>query len=118
LNLAEAVVMVPRSDGMPNSLWEAMACGAVPVLADLPQYREVIYHRRNGFLVKPEPQALAEMLLTLLADPQGRAETARRNLALVKDLADQDREMARMDGWYADLAATDAAGPLVQASRS
>jgi glycosyltransferase involved in cell wall biosynthesis len=53
-NLAEAVVMVPRSDGMPNSLLEAMACGAVPVLNRLPQYAELIRHGENGLFVDPD----------------------------------------------------------------
>ena len=104
--------MVPRSDGMPNSLWEAMACGAVPVLADLPQYREVIGQGKNGFLVKPAPEELAEALLSLLNDPKGRERMAHVNRTLVTDLADQNREMARMEGWYVDLMGADAAAPL------
>jgi glycosyltransferase involved in cell wall biosynthesis len=118
LNLAEAVVMVPQSDGMPNSLWEAMACGAVPVLADLPQYREVIRHREHGWLVPPDPEGIAAALRELLGDAAGCEAMRQRNRALVGERADQGREMARMESWYAALAARQVrrelatAGPL------
>jgi glycosyltransferase involved in cell wall biosynthesis len=104
LNLAETVVMVPSSDGMPNTLLEAMACGAVPVLKKLPQYEEVIRHGENGWLVEPEPKALARALIQVLTDAAGRDRMKQRNRRLVAELADQEREMSRMEGWYAELA--------------
>jgi glycosyltransferase involved in cell wall biosynthesis len=103
LNLADAVVMVPRSDGMPNTLWEAMACGAAPVLNRLPQYAGVVRHGVNGFLVDPDGD-LVGALIGLLGDPVLRATMARRNVELAKERGDQDQEMSRMEGWYYQLA--------------
>ena len=54
-NLADVVVMTPRSDGMPNSLLETMACGTVPVLARLEQYEELVRDGVNGLLVEADP---------------------------------------------------------------
>src|SRR6185436_888878 len=68
MNLAVVVVMVPPSDGMPSTLLEAMACGAVPVLNRLPQYAELIEHGRNGFLVDPHGGDLAGALIAALSD--------------------------------------------------
>ncbi|MBM4124935.1 MAG: glycosyltransferase, partial [Nitrospira sp.] len=104
LNLAEAVVMVPQSDGMPNTLLETMACGAVPVLSRLPQYAELVSHGVNGFLVEPHPDDLAEMLCHLLSDAGIRERMAGYNRAVVEELADQDKEMARMERCYRQLA--------------
>src|SRR6185295_6831108 len=103
LNLADAVVMVPRSDGMPNTLWEAMACGAAPVLNRLPQYEGVIRHGVNGCLVDPDGD-LAGALIGLLGDPALRSMMAEHNATLVREQGDQDREMARMEEWYYTLA--------------
>jgi glycosyltransferase involved in cell wall biosynthesis len=103
LNLAEVVVMVPGSDGMPNTLWEAMACGAVPLLNRLPQYGGVIRHGVNGCLVDPDGD-LSGALTGLLADPVLRQSMAEHNRALVRAQGDQDREMARMEEWYYALA--------------
>jgi glycosyltransferase involved in cell wall biosynthesis len=104
MNLADVVVMVPPSDGMPSSLLEAMACGAVPVLNRLPQYAELIEHGRNGVLVDPHGGDLAAALIAALSDRAAREEMARRNRALVAEVADQDREMERMHRQYRHLA--------------
>ncbi len=104
-NLADAVVMVPKSDGLPNSLVEAMACGAVPVLNRLPQYAELVSHGENGFLVDPNDGDLAGVLIGVLSDPAVKAHCARANRTKVVTMADQDHEMARMEEWYVRLAA-------------
>jgi glycosyltransferase involved in cell wall biosynthesis len=101
-NLAEAVVMVPPSDGLPLTLLEAMACGAMPVLNRLPQYAELIRHGTNGFLVDPEGD-LAEILIEALTAGIKDA-VAKRNRAMVEGVADQDREMERMEEYYRILA--------------
>jgi glycosyltransferase involved in cell wall biosynthesis len=106
-NLADAVVMVPRSDGLPNSLLEAMACGAVPILNALPQYAEMISHGENGYLVDPERGDLVDALVRVLSDPGLRQRMGRANLAKAMSVADQDREMARMEDWYFRLAGPD-----------
>jgi glycosyltransferase involved in cell wall biosynthesis len=121
LNLAEAVVMVPPSDGMPNTLLEAMACGTVPVLARLPQYEEVVRHGDNGFLVEPDPAALADTLGFVLAEPALRRCISEQNRRIILDRADQDREMAKMESWYRRLAAglprSRRTGPAARLSR-
>lgn len=106
LNLAQAVVMLPPSDGMPNTLLEAMACGAVPVLSRLPQYAELIKHGVNGFLVDLEQGDLAGALIGLLSNDAVREDIAQRNRRIVMGIGDQDKEMARMQELYRELAAT------------
>jgi glycosyltransferase involved in cell wall biosynthesis len=106
MNLAHIMVMVPQSDGMPNTLWEAMACGALPVLNRLPQYIEIIEDGINGLLVEPEPEDMARVILQALATPELKTKAKTRNRELVKAIADQDQEMARMEGWYESLRET------------
>ncbi len=104
LNLAEAVVMVPGSDGMPNTLLEAMACGAVPLLNRLPQYAEIVAHGVNGFFVDPSGGELEEALIGVLSDAGLRERIARTNRATVHEVADQEQEMSCLEGWYFRLA--------------
>lgn len=104
LNAATVVVMVPDSDGMPNTLLEAMACGAVPILRDLPQYRELIQDKVNGKYVTASSEAIAEGVMEVLSDGDRRRQMAAANLDLVKDVADQNKEMHRMEQLYYKLA--------------
>jgi glycosyltransferase involved in cell wall biosynthesis len=106
MNLAHIMIMVPQSDGMPNTLWEAMACGALPVLNRLPQYAEVIEDGINGLLVEPEPADIAKVILQALASPELKTKAELLNRELVQTMADQDQEMARMEGWYESLRET------------
>jgi glycosyltransferase involved in cell wall biosynthesis len=106
MNLAHIMIMVPQSDGMPNTLWEAMACGALPVINRLPQYAEVIEDGINGLLVEPEPADIAKVILQALASPELKTKAELRNRELVQAMADQDQEMARMEGWYESLRET------------
>ncbi|HEX8750167.1 MAG TPA: glycosyltransferase family 4 protein [Nitrospira sp.] len=103
-NLSTLVVMIPESDGMPNTLFEAMACGAVPVLRDLPQYRELIREDVNGKYVSATPESVVEGVVTLLKAGERRQEMASVNLSLVREVADQSKEMHRMEQWYYKLA--------------
>lgn len=106
-NLADAVVMIPRSDGLPNSLLETMACGAVPILSALPQYAEMISHGENGYLVDPARGDLVDALVRVLRDPGLRRRIGQANVAKAARVADQDLEMARMEDWYFRLAGPD-----------
>lgn len=114
LNLADVAVMLPESDGMPNSLLEAMACGAVPVLNRLPQYAELVSHGRHGLFVDPDGD-LVGALAGALTDAELRRHITGRNRALVEERADQDQEMRRMERIYQTLIAR-AAGSVGEGS--
>jgi glycosyltransferase involved in cell wall biosynthesis len=103
LNLAKIVVMVPRSDGMPNTLLEAMACGAFPVLNRLPQYEGVIKSGWNGLLVDLLAGSLSDAMQEVLRSAALGREAARRNRNLVEAIGNQDHEMERMVHWYDQL---------------
>src|SRR5215467_3628719 len=103
-NLSTAVVQVPESDGMPNTLLESMACGAVPVLRQLPQYQELVRDEVNGKYVSESPRSIATGLATALTNHEWRRRVVEANLSIARDVADQEREMRRMEEQYYALA--------------
>lgn len=66
---ADVCVSFPNSDGLPQSFFEASACGAPMLLSDLPNYNQSIRHEEHALLAAPGPQALACALRRAQADP-------------------------------------------------
>jgi len=66
-------VLLSDHEGLPISVLEAMRAGLAIVASRLPGIEELIEHGRSGWLVDPDPEAVAEALLALLQSPEARA---------------------------------------------
>ncbi len=76
---ASVVCLPSYREGIPKTLVEAAAAGRAIVAADVPGCREIVRHGDNGLLVPArDPEALADALATLLADPALRARMGAR----------------------------------------
>jgi starch synthase len=75
-----AVCVVPsRWDNSPNTVYEAMGCGTAVVASRVGGIPELVTDGETGLLVPPDdPAALAEAVVTLLADPDRRARMGYR----------------------------------------
>src|SRR5665647_2371499 len=80
LRRAAVWVSIPPSDGMPLSLLEAMASGALPVVSDLDTMREWLDESRAVFVDSASPEHVAEAILRglTLAEDGAYAEPNRR----------------------------------------
>lgn len=64
---------VPRSEGIPTAILEAMACGLPVIATDVGGVREVVEEEKTGFVVRPlDSEALASALIRLIEDPDLR----------------------------------------------
>jgi glycosyltransferase involved in cell wall biosynthesis len=69
-------VSLPLSDSVSVSVLEAMAHGAIPILADLPANRELVADGQNGLILAPGERPGRERLAGL----QARAKTVSAGL--------------------------------------
>lgn len=67
---SKVFVLTSRSEGMSIAMAEAMAAGAVPVVADVGELSDLVEDGINGFLVEPNNlEQHAERIIALLSDP-------------------------------------------------
>lgn len=80
LRQAEFFVMPSRYEGFPMALFEAMSCGLAVVASDCSAgVRQIVRPGQDGLLVPPgDPEALAQAMLWLMHNPEGRARLAAR----------------------------------------
>jgi glycosyltransferase involved in cell wall biosynthesis len=104
-NLAEVVVGIPRSDGLPQTLLEAMACGVPNIIGRLSRYGEIVKDGESVLLADIESASVANAILRLLGDEQQRRSIATKGRETVVNVANFPRDMLRMDALYRELAA-------------
>lgn len=107
LREASVYVAVVAQEGVSSSLLEAMACGLLPVVPDLPGNREWVADQVNGRLIPPadldRPERIADLLEAAASDAALRAACRRDNPQRVRRDADWVTNMNRMDATYRRL---------------
>ncbi len=101
LSKAAICVSTSLSDGNNISLNEAMACGAFPVVTDIPANREWIENGRGGFLVDTkDPRDLANRVVEALRSPNVMSAAAELNWEVVRNRASWQASMTRVESEY------------------
>lgn len=98
---ADIFISVPGGDTIPISLLEAMACGAAPIVSDLPSLRECITDGVNGCIVPlRDAEATAQAVIKLLTDHRLREAFVKRNCEWVVQHMDWDANMRKVEELY------------------
>jgi glycosyltransferase involved in cell wall biosynthesis len=98
-------VSLAEHDGTPNSLLEAMACGALPVVAGIASVREWIQDGINGLVVPAaDPAAVATALGQALQDDALGHAARTENERLIRERADYHMNMLDVESRYEALA--------------
>jgi glycosyltransferase involved in cell wall biosynthesis len=96
-------------DGTPNSMFEAMATGAFPILSPLDTIRPLVQDERNVLFARNlYPDEIGQALVRAMTDDSLVDSAAERNLALVRELADRTEIRPRVVKLYESLAARSA----------
>jgi glycosyltransferase involved in cell wall biosynthesis len=81
---ADVFVLPSYTEGLPNSLLQAMACGLAVIVTPVGGIPSLVEPERNGLIVQVKENAqLAEAMATLAADPGRVREMGERNAQLM-----------------------------------
>lgn len=91
---ASIIISPSLTDGTPNSMLEAMACGAFPIMSNLESIQEWIVHGKNGLLFDPQDhQDLVKCLRNALDNDELRHFAQIENFRIVHEKADYQKVM-------------------------
>jgi glycosyltransferase involved in cell wall biosynthesis len=104
LSEADLGISLANSDGMPITLWEAMACGLAPVMSNLSVYKGFLEQNVNALLVDRRGGKPLELALSkLLRNSRLRNAIAKNNLEKIKEVGDLSFEMKKIRERYFEL---------------
>lgn len=105
--MTRARVMLAPSlvDGTPNSMFEAMAAGALPIVSPLETILPVVEDEQNVLFARNlYPEEIAAALVRAMTDNELVDSAAERNLELVSRIANRDEVRTRVVKFYESLA--------------
>lgn len=105
---AEARVMLIPSlvDGVPNTLYEAMACGALPIVSPLETISSLVKADENVVMARNlYPDEIADALLRAMNDDALITRLTQNNSRFVSTVADRASISRKVSGFYQSLVA-------------
>jgi glycosyltransferase involved in cell wall biosynthesis len=92
-------------DGVPNSLYEAMACGSFPIVSPLETITPIVKNEKNVLFARNlYPEEIADRLVRAMMDDRLVDDAANLNVELVTKLADRREIEHRVVDYYRKLA--------------
>ncbi|WP_289031775.1 glycosyltransferase family 4 protein [uncultured Algoriphagus sp.] len=104
LSQADIYLAFPDSEGVSASLFEAMACGAFPIVTDLPANRAFIAHGQNGLLANQgDVQDLANKIERFMMNPSKYRKGVVANRKYIDEYCNRDQNMRHFFEVYSTL---------------
>lgn len=102
--LSDVVVSVPSTDGMPVTIFEAMACQKPLIVGDLSSYNEVIIQGQTGLRVPiRNAQVLARAIIKIHKNPPLAKRMVEESQIILHQYGLFTEQMIRMERYYQGL---------------
>jgi glycosyltransferase involved in cell wall biosynthesis len=99
-------------DGVPNSLYEAMACGSFPIVSPLDTITPIVENGENVLYARNlYPEEIADSLVRAMTDDRLVDDAAKLNVELVTKLANRREIERRVVDYYEKLASNSRGRP-------
>lgn len=100
-NMADVVISIPSTDGMPVTIFEAISCQKPLIVGDLPAYDNVILNGQTGLRVPlRNHQALANAVIKLQRNEDLVKRMVEESQLILHEYGIFDQQMHRMERYY------------------
>ncbi|MGD9118479.1 MAG: glycosyltransferase, partial [Dehalococcoidia bacterium] len=100
-NASDVLVSIPKTDLFAISIQEGMACGVIPIVANLEVYQQYLIDGENGYIVDPQyPQQIAEKIIHCIEHPELRNDFYKINRKIIEENENWDKNMVKMEALY------------------
>jgi glycosyltransferase involved in cell wall biosynthesis len=108
LDASDLLVVTSTSEGCSVAILEAMAAGRAVVATRIGGTPEIVSEGHTGLLIQPnDPSGLAEAVLSLARDPQGRKSMGSEGARLARERYSIQTMVARLEAVYLECLGLD-----------
>ncbi|MCK4540994.1 MAG: glycosyltransferase family 4 protein [Spirochaetales bacterium] len=98
---ADIFVSPSRSDGLCVALLESIACGAFPIVSNIPGNRELIHDGINGYLFPiNNPMKLAKAVINTIKNPQIIKNAMEKNTKMIQERYTESRQIKETEDFF------------------
>ena len=103
-NACDAFISIPKSDGFASCVLEGMACGAVPIVANLEVYRQYLTDGQNALFVDPAAtEDIAAKVIYCIAHPELKQSFYNINRKIIEENEDWVKNARKLEELYCSL---------------
>ncbi len=102
--ISSVTISIPKTDGMPKTIYESFAVGYPVITSDLSTYDGVIDHEQTGLRVSGNnAKELSDAVLKILNDKNLKEKIINNGKDIVSKYGNIDIEMKKMENLYYSL---------------
>ena len=102
--MSSVAVSIPKTDGMPQTIYESFAAGCPVVSSDLSTYDGILDHKHSGVRVSGNSaQELSDAIFRIISDKTLKEKVIKNGKNIVYKYGNINIEMEKMENLYYSL---------------
>lgn len=103
-NASDAFISIPKTDGFSICIVEGMACGTVPIVANLEVYQQYLNDGQNALFVAPDkPENIASKIIYCIEHPELKQSFYNINSTIITEKEDWAQNAPKLEDLYKSL---------------
>lgn len=103
-NASDVLISIPKSDQFSACIREGMACGVIPIVANLEVYNQYLTNEKNAFFVNPQdPKEIAQRIIHCIEHPELKDRFYQVNREIVEEEGNWDKNTLKIEALFESI---------------